>query len=85
MRSWHIGTCSVIIIEVKSFNRVRVLNEVVYIFYCANTLGKVGTQLFTLQLWINSRADYALLSWYGNWEGKFKPTVDMERDGLRHE
>ena len=29
-------------------------------------LGKVWIQLFSLQLWVNSRADYALQLWWGN-------------------
>ena len=31
-------------------------------------LGKVGIQLFSLQLWVNSRADWVLQLWWG--EGK---------------
>ena len=30
-------------------------------------LRKVFIQLFSLQLWVDSRADWDLLPWYGNW------------------
>ena len=30
------------------------------------TLGKVSIQLFSLQLWVNSRADWILQPWWGN-------------------
>ena len=30
-------------------------------------LGKVWIQLFSLQLWLNSRADWILQPWWGNW------------------
>ena len=32
-------------------------------------LGKVWIQLFSLPLWLNSWADWALQPWYGNWFG----------------
>ena len=35
-------------------------------------LGKVWIQLFSLQLWVNSRADLVLQPWWGNWSRRRK-------------
>ena len=35
-------------------------------------LGKVWIQLFSLQLWVNSRTDWVLRPWWGNWSRKRK-------------
>ena len=36
------------------------------------TLGKVWIQLFSLQLWVNSRADWVLQPWWGNYSRRRK-------------
>ena len=35
-------------------------------------MGKVWIQLFSLQLWVNSRADWVLQPWWGNWSRRRK-------------
>ena len=35
---------------------VQILDETVFISHSANNIGKVQIQLFSLQLWVNSRA-----------------------------
>ena len=46
--------------------RVQILDEVNSISHKLIPLGKVWIQLFSLQLWVNSREDLVLLLWLGN-------------------
>ena len=46
--------------EFKSWTRLIAFHIVLI------TLGKVWIQLFSLQLWVNSRADLVLQPWWGN-------------------
>ena len=46
--------------EVKSWTRLIAFHIALII------LGKVWIQLFSLQLWVNSRADWILQTWWGN-------------------
>ena len=40
--------------------QVQILNEAVCISYYVNTLGKIWIQLFSLQLWVDSRVDWLI-------------------------
>ena len=52
--------------EFKSWTRLIALHIALI------PLEKVWIQLFSLQLWVNSRADWFLLPWWGNWSRRRK-------------
>ena len=52
------GTHSVSLHEVDTVTRVQNLNEAVCIWHRVNSIEKVWIQLFSLQLWINSRINF---------------------------
>ena len=70
--------------------RVQFLNEVVCISHNTKTLNswwkKIQIQLFSLQQWVNSRADRALSPCYSYLSNQkkldSKTVIDLERDGL---
>ena len=45
---------------------VQILDKAIYISHGANKFRKIWILLFFLQLWVNSRVDWALQPWYGN-------------------
>ena len=52
---------------------IQILDEAICISYSAHNLEKVlCIQLFFLQLWVISRADWAFPPWYGNWSRRGK-------------
>ena len=52
--------------------RVQILEESDYISHSTDTLGKDIMQLFSLHLWVNSRANWVLQFWSGNQSRKME-------------
>ena len=46
--------------KMDKLNRVQILDEVDYISFCTNTLGKDRNPMFSLQLWLNNTAGWVL-------------------------
>ena len=68
-KDWTIngGACVVMVIVVGNGHGDTSSNPGLITFHIALIpLGKVWIQLFSLQLWVNSRADWVLQPWWGN-------------------
>ena len=53
-------------LEMDIVTQVQILNEAVCILHSANNLSKSMIQLFSLHIWVNSRAECAFKTYYGN-------------------
>ena len=74
-------------LEMDTVIQVQIHDEAVCISHCSNTLGKImHPTILSLQLWINSRADWALLPWYDSQSNRmksnFKPVNSTEKIDL---
>ena len=64
--SWCWGAHGVIVIAVGNGHEFKSRVRLIAFHIALIPLGKVWIQLFSLQLWVNSRADWVLQPWWGN-------------------